>query len=123
MKQVNIAINGVSRTANANEYPIRLEPKGEPFKVTLNGVEVRARKTSGRGKSAIPNHYLYFIEGERMFYVKVSPAEFGNLNGATLTDFGGETNQNDAPETVQAAESAVEEPKSNGGKRRRVAKA
>lgn len=75
MKKVILSLGSLSREANANEYPLRSEPKSAPGKAQANGVEVRTRFTSGKGKSAINNHYLYWVEGETMFYTRVTAEE------------------------------------------------
>lgn len=75
MKKVSLTIGSLTREANANEYPLRSEPKSNPGKAQANGVEVRTRFTSGKGKSAINNHYLYWVEGDVMFYTRVTAEE------------------------------------------------
>lgn len=75
MKKVILSLGEVSREANANEYPLRAEPKSAPGKAVANGVEVRTRFTAGKGKSAINNYYLYWVEGETMFYTRVTAEE------------------------------------------------
>lgn len=79
MKKIVIETKAGSREANANEYPIRLEPKSPAFDIEVNGVKCRARATSGKGKSAIPNYYFYFVEGDAMFYVRSTPDEIAAL--------------------------------------------
>lgn len=75
MKKVTITIGNVTREANGNEYPMRAEPKSTPVKGQANGSETRVRFTSGKGKSAINNHYLYWVEADTLFYTRVTADE------------------------------------------------
>lgn len=75
MKQVSVTIGSSTRVADAYEYPTRHEPKSDAVKTVVNGQETRGRTTSGRGKSAIPNFYIYFIEGDKLYYFKSTAAE------------------------------------------------
>lgn len=75
MKQVQVTIGSSVRVADAYEYPTKNEPKSDAVKTVVNGQETRGRTTSGRGKSAIPNFYIYFIEGDKLFYFKSTAAE------------------------------------------------
>src|SRR6478609_8302257 len=88
MKKITITTAAGTREANANEYPLRSEPKSPAFEVQVNGVKCRARATSGKGKSAVNNHYFYFVEGQTMFYVRTTPDELAALKaeGASVTD-------------------------------------
>lgn len=78
MKKIILTIGNVSREANGNEYPLRGEPKSTPVTGTANGAPSRVRFTSGKGKSAISNHYLYWVEGETLFYTRVTSDEIAH---------------------------------------------
>jgi hypothetical protein len=119
MKKIVIANGDGVRSAEAYEYPLKNEPKGDAVKVMVNDVECRGRTTSGRGKSAIPNYYLYFVEGDKLFYVKSSAAEVLEFRAGklTLVDEGAVVEAAKALETV--AETATEPAKP---RRVRVAK-
>jgi hypothetical protein len=59
---------------NANEYSVY--PKTNTFGAKFDGKEITAAFTSGKGKSAIPNYYLYFRdEKNSIFYFRSSPDE------------------------------------------------
>jgi len=74
MKQVTVMIEGQEyRVVNANEYSVT--PKTNEFKMTANGVECSAWSTSGKGKSAVNNHYLYWREGKTLFWFKSDASE------------------------------------------------
>ena len=75
MKQVQVTIGSSVRVADAYEYPTKNEPKSDAVKAVVNGQTTRGRTTSGRGKSAIPNFYIYFIEGDKLYYFKSTAAE------------------------------------------------
>lgn len=122
MKKVILAVGDTRREANANEYPLRSEPKSDAFEIVANGAKVRARSTSGKGKSAVNNFYLYFVEGSTLYYVRSTPDEIARAKR-------GELSITDAPvvaaavDTTPAPAPAAEPPKAEPAapKRRRVA--
>lgn len=65
-------ISGI-REINANEYSVA--PKTNTFEATVNGNKEFAASTSGKGKSAIPNYYLYFRESGTLYYFRSNPEE------------------------------------------------
>jgi hypothetical protein len=59
---------------NANEYSVY--PKTNTFGAKFDEKEITAAFTSGKGKSAIPNYYLYFRdEKNSIFYFRSNPEE------------------------------------------------
>jgi hypothetical protein len=74
MKKFNVAIAGVAREVNANEYSV--SPKTGVFDAQVfDGGTTQAWTTSGKGKSAINNHYIYFKDGDQLFYFKSNAVE------------------------------------------------
>lgn len=120
MKKIVISVGDSVRSADAYEYPLKNEPKSDAVKVMVNGVECRGRTTSGRGKSAIPNYYLYFVEGSTLFYVKSTAAEViaYRAGGVTIVNEGA-TALPTPVETVSAEPVAAETP-AEAPKARRV---
>ena len=59
---------------NANEYSVF--PKTNTFGAKFDDKEISAAFTSGKGKSAIPNYYLYFRdEKNAIYYFRSNPEE------------------------------------------------
>jgi hypothetical protein len=75
MKKVTLTIGGVSREVPANEYPMRFLPKKDAGLALVNGKDSITRFTEGRGKSAINNHYIYFVEGDKLYFLRSTAAE------------------------------------------------
>lgn len=73
MRKFNITIGSSTREVNANEY--NTFPKTGHFEATINGAKGPAATTSGKGKSAVNNHYVYFKEGSQIFYFKSDAVE------------------------------------------------
>ena len=123
MKKIIVTTAFGAREANANEYPMRLEPKSPSFEVEVNGVKCRARATSGKGKSTINNHYFYFIEGDQMYYVRSTPDEIAKLKAGegTITDKKEEVAATDTPVPTPPAAEVVQP--TEAPKKRRAGKA
>jgi len=74
MKKFSVTIaQNEAREVNANEYSV--SPKLGAFDVTVCGKESKAWTTSGKGKSAINNHYIYFKDGATLYYFKSNAVE------------------------------------------------
>lgn len=73
MKKFAIKTASGIREINANEYSVA--PKTNTFEATVNGNKEFAASTSGKGKSAIPNYYLYFRESGTLYYFRSNPEE------------------------------------------------
>lgn len=70
MRKFNILIGSASLFVNASEYSVA--PKTNGFQ-TADGHD--AWTTSGKGKSAVNNHYIYFRHGATLFYFKATPEQ------------------------------------------------
>jgi hypothetical protein len=114
MKQVTVIIgNQTTRVVNANEYSVT--PKTNGFKMVANDVECDAWSTSGKGKSAVNNHYLYWREGKTLFWFKSSAEEIVNARTAGFMVRDGDQSQAPAGEQEQPAEVSTEAHDSVGG--------
>jgi hypothetical protein len=69
MTNFNLTIGAPSATRLSNLAALKynIAPRTNEFKATVNGVESPAWTTQGRG-----NHYIYFKQGETLYYVKVA---------------------------------------------------
>ena len=69
MTAYNLMIGAPSskRLSNVTATKYTVAPRTNEFKATVNGVESSAWTTEGRG-----SQYLYFRDGEQLFYVKVA---------------------------------------------------
>lgn len=78
MRKVYISFNSAPAIEkNANEYSVY--PKTNTFPAEFDGNSITAAFTSGKGKSAIPNYYLYFRdEKNSIFYFRSNPEEIEN---------------------------------------------
>ena len=131
MKKFSLTIGQTTRSVNANEYNV--SPKTGEFKATVNGVESSAWTTSGRGKSAINNHYIYFKDGPTLYYTKSDASEVvearkgfeataevvGDSKAAELAN-PGTISEVEAPQEMATLMAELSKPQS---KRQRVAKA
>lgn len=95
MKKFSLTIGSSTRSVNANEYNVA--PKTGGFKATINGVESDAWTTSGKGKSAINNHYIYFKDGATLYYVKSDASEVVEARKGFQAATEGAAAQADAP--------------------------
>ena len=97
---------------NANEYSVY--PKTNTFPALFDAKEITAAFTSGKGKSAIPNYYLYFRDSANsIFYFRSNPAEIEEAKkGFAIysTEPADETPAADAEDAIReaAAESRIE---------------
>lgn len=82
MKKFSIATAAGVRVVNANEYSVA--PKTNTFSALVMGVESFAASTAGKGKSAIPNFYLYFREGNALYYFRSTPDEIAAARATGL---------------------------------------
>jgi hypothetical protein len=125
MKKVIIQIGSTKREANANEYPMRYEPKSDAVKGQANGKETRIRFTSGKGKSAINNHYIYFVEGEILFFTRSDAGEVERAKKEPVVIIDAVETQAALPPTEPAKDTtpAPETPKEAPKGRRQRAKA
>jgi hypothetical protein len=75
MRKVFISFeNSPAVEKNANEYSVY--PKTNTFGAYYDGNSITAAFTSGKGKSAVPNYYLYFRDEKgAIFYFRSSPSE------------------------------------------------
>ncbi len=73
MKKFNVTIAAVTREVNANEYSV--SPKTGVFEASICGKTGQAWTTSGKGKSAINNHYIYFKDDAVLYYFKSNAVE------------------------------------------------
>lgn len=129
MKQVTVRIgNQATRVVNANEYSVT--PKTNEFKMTANGAECSAWSTSGKGKSAVNNHYLYWKEGKTLFWFKSTAEEIINARTKGFVIEDGDTtagepipfaNQN-IDGTLDVEVAGGEQPQEAPKARRRVSK-
>lgn len=127
MKKFIIAIAGATRTVNANEYSV--SPKTGEFEATVNGAPAKAWTTSGKGKSSVNNHYVYFKTQDGLFYFKSDASEVLEARKG----FAADTIQSEAKVVETSAVTPAEAPKEMAalmteltkpvGKRSRVAKA
>lgn len=85
MKKVNITIAGVTREVPANEYPMRFLPKKDAGLATVNGKDTVTRFTEGRGKSLVNNHYIYFVEGDKLFFLRSTAPEIAAARKEKIT--------------------------------------
>lgn len=120
MKKVSLTIGTVTREANGNEYPLRSEPKSPAVKGEANGAESRVRFTSGKGKSAINNHYLYWVEGDIMFYTRVTADELTRAKTEPVVILDAKETQAAVPSPTQAP---AETPQEDAKPRRQRVKA
>lgn len=111
MKKITIQIGETKREANANEYPMRYEPKSPFVKGQANGKETRVRFTSGKGKSAINNHYIYFVEGDILYFTRSDAAEVERAKKEPVIILDATEPQAALPPTVPVA--ATETPKAD----------
>ncbi len=74
MTNFNLTIGAPSSTrlSNVAASKYTIAPKAAPFKATVNGVECPAWTTDGKGKSQVVNCYLYFKQGDTLYYVKMT---------------------------------------------------
>lgn len=70
MRKFNILIGSASLFVNASEYSVA--PKTNGFQ-TADGHD--AWTTSGKGKSAVNNHYIYFRHDAALYYFKATPEQ------------------------------------------------
>lgn len=75
MKKIMLTVAGVTREVPANEYPMRFLPKKDAGVALVNGKETVTRFTEGRGKSLVNNHYIYFVEDGKLFFLRSTAAE------------------------------------------------
>lgn len=106
---ITLASDEQAFEVNANEYSV--SPKTGLFEATVCGKVSQAWTTSGKGKSAINNHYIYFKDGDQLFYfkctaVQVLEARKGlvvSLPGAADMSVGGEQDLKTTKEAIEAA--------------------
>jgi len=84
MKKFAIATPAGVRVVNANEYSV--SPKLGEFSAIVKGDVSPAWSTAGRGKSAVPNYYLYFREGSTLYYFRSNPAEIAAARESFVVD-------------------------------------
>ena len=118
MKKFSITLGGQTNEVNASEYSIA--PKTNTFTVKLDGKDVFAATTSGKGKSAINNHYIYFREGEQLYYFKTSAEGVTQAKEMTIANIGAKPAEA-APQGEQTPAATPEAPKEKPKSRRRVA--
>jgi hypothetical protein len=110
MTNFNLTIGAPSATRLSNLPALKynIAPRTNEFKATVNGVESPAWTTQGRG-----NHYIYWKEGEQLWYAKVAgPGELTAARQALVITTG---------EWEETQPERLETPKKPA--RRRVAKA
>jgi hypothetical protein len=81
LKKFAIKTSLAIREINANEYSVF--PKTNTFTATVKGISEFAASTSGKGKSAIPNYYLYFRSEGTLYYFKSNPEEISAAKGSS----------------------------------------
>ena len=124
MKKITLTIGSTKREANANEYPLRYEPKSAKVDAVANGKPTRLSFTNGKGKSVINNHYLYWVEGNVMFYTRTTAAETDLMRKEKVEIIDLVETQAAIPATVGATPQAEEKPAETAKpQRKRVAKA
>ncbi|MDM0057339.1 hypothetical protein [Variovorax fucosicus] len=69
MTNFNLTIGAPSSTriSNVVAKTYNITPKAAPFNATVNGIKCPAWTTEGRG-----SHYVYFKEGDTLYYVKMA---------------------------------------------------
>ena len=104
---------------NTNEYSVY--PKTNTFGAEFDGSSITAAFTSGKGKSAIPNYYLYFRdEKNSIFYFRSNPDEIEAAKKG-FAIYSTEPSPVEVPTETPEADAEPEAPKAPKSRRRSVA--